>query len=178
MSRFQTQSVCLKPLYDYSHEVFPVNEDSTESRPTESSDKRSPPVWFWVISVVALLWYLMDTSALFMRIFMTDEAIKAMPENQRHLYQNIPLWVNIVFACEVFGGTLGCIGLLLRKKWALPLFAVSILGVLGQTSNIWFLTDAVSTMGAPAVVMPLVAILIGVGMIFLAKSAISKGWLQ
>ena len=75
-------------------------------------------------------------------------------------------------------GTLGCIGLLLRKKWALPLFAVSILGVLGQTSNIWFLTDAVSTMGKPAVVMPLVAILIGVGMIFLAKSAISKGWLQ
>ncbi len=155
-----------------------MNENSTETSATESSDKTSPPVWFWVISIIALLWYLMDMSAFFMRVFMTDDAIKAMPENQQHLYQNIPLWVNIVFACEVFGGTLGCIGLLLRKKRALPLFAVSILGVLGQTSNIWFLTDAVSAIGAPAVVMPLVAILIGVGMIFLAKSAISKGWLQ
>ncbi len=155
-----------------------MNEDSTETPTTESSCKTSPPVWFWVISVVALLWYLMDTSAFFMRLFMTDDAIKAMPENQQHLFQNIPLWVNIVFACEVFGGTLGCIGLLLRKEWALPLFVISILGVLAQTLNIWFLTDAISAMGAPAIVMPLVAIIIGTGMIVLAKSAISKGWLR
>ena len=155
-----------------------MNEDATENDATESTHKTSPPVWFWVISVVALLWYLMDTSAFFMRLFITDDAIRAMPENQQHLYQIIPLWVNIVFAFEVFGGTLGCIALLFRKKWALPLFIVSILGVLAQTSNIWFLTDAVSAMGAPAVVMPLVAILIGVGMIVLAKSANSKGWLR
>ena len=155
-----------------------MNEDSTENHATESSKKGSPPVWFWVISIVGLLWYLMDTSAFFMRLFMTDDAMKAMPENQQHLFQNIPLWVNIVFACEVFGGTLGCIGLLLRKKWALPLFVISILGVLAQTSNIWFLTDAISAMGAPAIVMPLVAIIIGTGMIVLAKSAISKGWLR
>lgn len=102
----------------------------------EASDKTSPPVWFWVISIVALLWYLMDTSAFFMRLFMTDDAIKAMPENQQHLYRDMPLWVNIVFACEVFGGAVGCISLLLRKKWALPLFVISLLGVLAQTSNI------------------------------------------
>ncbi len=155
-----------------------MNEDSTETSATESSDKTSTPVWFWVISIVALLWYLMDMSAFFMRVFMTDDAIRAMPENQQHFFQNIPLWVNIVFACEVFGGTLGCAGLLLRKKWALPVFVISILGVLSQTSYIWFLTDHVSTRGAPAVVMPLVAILIGVGMIVLAKSANSKGWLR
>ena len=155
-----------------------MNEDSSETRTTESSCKTSPPVWFWVISVVALLWYLMDTLAFFMRLFMTDDAIKAMPENQQHLFQNIPLWVNIVFACEVFGGTLGCIALLLRKNWAFPLFLISLLGVLAQTSNIWFLTDAISVMGAPAVVMPLVAMIIGTAMVFLAKSAISKDWLQ
>ncbi len=155
-----------------------MNEDLTETSATESSDKTSPPVWFWVVSIVALLWYLMDMSAFFMRVFTTDDAIKAMPENQQHFFQNIPLWVNIVFACEVFGGTLGCVGLLLRKKWAFPVFVVSILGVLSQTSHIFFLTDAVTTLGAPAVVMPLLAILIGIGMIVLAKSAISKGWLR
>ena len=155
-----------------------MNEDSTETSATESSDKISPPVWFWVISIVASLWYLMDMSAFFMRVFTTDDAIKAMPENQQHFFQNIPLWVNIVFACEVFGGTLGSAALLLRKKWALLVFVVSILGVLSQTSYIWFLTNHVSTLGAPAVVMPLLAILIGIGMIILAKSAISKGWLR
>ena len=155
-----------------------MNEDSTETNATEGSGRTSLPVWFWVISIVALLWYLMDMSAFFMRVLMTDDAIKAMPVNQQHFFQNIPLWVNIVFACEVFGGTLGCIALLLRKKWALLLFVVSILGVLSQTSYIWFLTSHVSALGAPAVVMPLLAILIGIGMIILARSAISKGWLR
>lgn len=155
-----------------------MNEDATETDATESSDKTSPPVWFWVISIIALLWYLMDMSAFSMRVLMTDDFIKAMPENQQHLYRNMPLWVNIVFAGEVFGGALGCVGLLLRKKWALPLFVVSILGVLSQTFHVYFLSDAISTMGTPAVVMPLLAILIGIGMIVLAKSAIPKGWLR
>ena len=155
-----------------------MNVDTTKTGAMECSDKTSPPVWFWVISIIALLWYLMDTSAFYMRVFMTDDVIKAMPENQQHLYRNMPLWVNIVFAAEVFGGVLGCVGLLLRKKWALPLFVVSILGVLSQTFHVYFLSDAISTMGAPAVVMPLLAILIGMGVIVLAKSATSKRWLR
>jgi hypothetical protein len=155
-----------------------VNDGATETGATESSDKTSPPVWFWVISIVALLWYLMDMSAFFMRVFMTDDAIKTMPENQQHLYRNMPLWVNTVFAGEVFGGALGCVGLLLRKKWAMYLFVVSILGVLSQTFHVYFLSDAISTMGTPAIVMPLLAILIGIGMIVLAKSAMTKGWLR
>ena len=155
-----------------------MNENAIETLATKSSHKTSPPVWFWVISIIALLWFLMNMAAFFMRLLMTDDVIKAMPENQQHLYRNMPLWVNIVFAGEVFGGALGCVGLLLRTKWALPLFAVSILGVLSQTFHVHFLSDAISTMGTPAVVMPLVAILIGIGMIVLAKSAISKGRLQ
>ena len=155
-----------------------MNDNSAETQTTQSSDTASPPVWFWVISIVALLWYLMDTSAFFMRVLMTEEAIKAMPENQQHLYRDMPLWVNIVFACEAFGGTLGCIAILLKKKWALPLFTISILGTLAQTSNIWFLTDAISAMGAPAIVMPLVAIIIAVAMILFAKVAITKDWLR
>ena len=151
--------------------------DVTEAA-TPGIHTASPPAWFRVIAVVALLWFLMDISAFFMRVLMSEDGINAMPANQQHLYRNMPLWVNIVFAGEVFGGTLGSVGLLLRKKWALPLFAVSILGVLSQTIHIYFRSDAISVMGAPAVVMPLVAILIGVGMIVLTKSAIAKGWLR
>jgi len=55
-----------------------MNEDATGSDAMESSDKPSPPVWFWVTSIIALLWYLMDVSAFFMRVLMTEEAINAM----------------------------------------------------------------------------------------------------
>jgi len=155
-----------------------MEEGVTEIDATERSDRNAPPVGFWVASTIALLWYLMDMSAFLMRVLMTDDVINAMPQNQQHLYQNMPLWVNIVFAAEVVGGVLGSVGLLLRKKWALPLFVVSIFGVLSQTFHIYFLSDAIDSMGASAVVMPLLAILIGIGMIILAKSAISKRWLR
>jgi hypothetical protein len=108
----------------------------TEAATTGTSHKASPPVWFWVIAVVALLWFLMDISMFFMRVFMTEDGLNAMPANQQHLYRNIPLWVNVVFAGEVFGGALGSVGLLLRTRWALPLFVVSIIGVLSQTFHV------------------------------------------
>ncbi|MFV1997954.1 MAG: hypothetical protein ACC641_08065 [Acidiferrobacterales bacterium] len=155
-----------------------MNINTTEANAIEGSGKTSPPAWFWVITIIALLWYLMDMSAFFMRVLMLDDFTNAMPENQQHLYRNMPLWVNIVFAAEVFGAVLGCAGLLFRKKWALLLFVVSILGVLGQTFYVYFLSDAISTMGTPAILMPLLAILIGTGMIVLAKSAVSRGWLR
>ena len=53
-----------------------------------------------------------------------------------------------------------------------------ILGVLSQTFHVWIRSDAISVMGAFAVVAPLVAILIGVGMIVLTKSAVARGWLR
>ena len=145
---------------------------------SDGSAGRLPPAWFWVIAIVALFWYLTDMSVLFMRVWSVDAIVKTMPENQRHLYRDMPLWVNVVFAAEVFGGVLGCIATLFRRSWALPLFVVSILGVLSQTFDIYFLSDAIDTMGTPAVVMPLVAIVIGTLMIVLAKSAIARRWLR
>lgn len=144
----------------------------------ENTNKTSPPIIFWVISIIALLWFLMDVSAFFMRVFMTEGTLMAMPEDQRQHFQNTPLWVNVVFAFEAFGGTLGCIGLLLRKKWALPLFIISLVGVVSQTAYIYFFSDAISIMGMFAIVMPLVAIGIGIGLTIFSSVAISKNWLH
>ncbi|PCJ36269.1 MAG: hypothetical protein COA75_08560 [Cellvibrionales bacterium] len=144
----------------------------------KDQDKISPSILFWVISIIAFLWYLMDMSAFFMRIFISEEALLAMSDNHRQQIQDTPLWVNCVFAFEVFGGTLGSVGLLLRKKWALALFVISLLGVLAQTTYIYFLSNSVALMGWMAIVMPLVAIAIGAGLIIHAKSSVSKGWLR
>jgi len=139
---------------------------SNSTRPGTDSPK--PPRWFWVVTVLALLWFLMDTSAFFMRVFMSDDTIATMPADQQHLYRDMPTWVNIAFAGEVFGGLLGCIALLMLRKWSWILFLVSLLGTLAQTTNIWLLTDAIDVMGTPAIVMPLVAIAITAAMLFLS----------
>lgn len=139
--------------------------------------KTSVPKWFWVVSTLALLWYLMDMSAFFMRTLMLQDMLKQMPNVQQNLYLSMPSWVNMVFAAEVFGGVLGSLCLLLKKRWALILYGISIAGVLLQTCYVYFLSDAISVMGTAAIAMPLVAIIIGTVMIFFTKSAISKAWI-
>jgi hypothetical protein len=135
------------------------------------------PKWFWVIASLALLWFLMDMSAFFMRTFMLEEMLKDMSDQQQSLYMNMPSWITIVFAAEVFGGVLASICLLLKKRFALFLYCISIVGVLLQTCYVYFLSEAVNVMGMSAIIMPIVAMLIGACMVVFTRSAISRSWI-
>ena len=139
---------------------------------------QSIPKWFWVISILALLWFLMDMSAYVMRTFMLQEMIVNMSEAHQRLYITMPSWVNAVFAAEVFGGLFGSICLLLKKRFALTLYLISLVGVLLQTSYVYFLSNAIKVMGTAGLIMPLIAIIIGLVMVVFSKSGISKGWLS
>lgn len=135
-------------------------------------------MWFKVVSCIALLWNLLGLMAFVMQITMSQEAIAALPENQQPLYDNVPFWVNVAFACAVIFGTLGCVGLVLRAKWALPLFIVSLVGVLVQNFHIFAISDAIAALGPTIAIMPVTVILIGFGLILLARAGIAKGWLR
>lgn len=47
-----------------------------------TSTTQKPPVWFWIISVLALVWNAMGIMAYLGRAFATDEMIAALPEEQ------------------------------------------------------------------------------------------------
>ena len=144
----------------------------------DTATAQKAPTWFWVVAIIALIWNLMGLAAFFGQVMMTPEAIAELPAEQQPLYENIPVWVNIAFACAVIGGTLGCVGLLIRKRWALPVLVLSLLGVLVQMSHSFFMTNAVAVLGPTALVMSLLVIVIGVLLIGFARFSISKGWLQ
>jgi hypothetical protein len=134
------------------------------------------PIWYWIISILALLYFLLDSMMFYSRAFMLEEYLEKMPE-QHALFSSMPAWVNYVFGLEVFGGLMGSLALLSRKKWAFILFGISLMGVLAQSSYLWFASDAAAVLGNAAIVMPIVAIVIGVVMIMISRSAISKEWI-
>lgn len=135
------------------------------------------PLWFWAIGILALLYFLMDSMMLYNRVFMPDELANSMPKLYG-LYQKMPIWVNGVYALEIFGGLMGALALLSKKKWAFILFCVSMIGVLAQTSYLWFVSDSIAVLGKPAIVMPAIAIVLGVILIMVSRSAISRGWIR
>ncbi|MBT8300192.1 MAG: hypothetical protein KJO63_02560 [Maribacter sp.] len=144
-----------------------------------NNDTKKPPVWFWIVSAVALIWNLMGAMAYLTEAFITDEMKAAIPAEQLELMENTPAWATAAFAIAVWAGVLGCIGLLLRKKWARPVLLLSLLGILVQMSYAFFMTNAVEVYGtAQGVVMPFLLLGIGVGLVLFAKSAQNKGWIS
>ena len=93
-----------------------------------------PTLWFWVLGVLALLWNLMGVSAYLMDAYMKDDVMAAFSEAQKAIFIDQPIWLTAAYALAVFGGTLGCVGLLLRKKWAIPLFLISLIAVIARTA--------------------------------------------
>ncbi len=135
------------------------------------------PRSFWIISGLFLVWNLMGVMAFVMQVTMSDEALAALPEAQRDLYLNTPGWANAAFAVAVFGGTLGCILLLLRKSWAVPVLILSLAGVAVQTFHAFFLSPALDVLGAGGLVMPILVTAGAIFLIWYARRARGRDWI-
>ncbi len=142
------------------------------------SDSNKPPLWFWIVSVLALLWNLMGVFSYLSQAYIGVEELEQMTQAQRELFEAQPAWVTGAFAIAVFGGTLGCIALLLRKKWAKPVFILSLLAVLAQFAYSLFLSNTVEVYGNTAIIMPIVIIIIAILLVMFAKKGAQKGWLR
>ncbi|CAL2101015.1 conserved membrane protein of unknown function [Tenacibaculum sp. 190130A14a] len=143
-----------------------------------SSESNKPTTLFWVIGIFALIWNAMGVMAYIGQAYMTNEMLAALPEAERALYENVPAWVTAAFAIAVFGGTLGCIVLLLKKKLAKSLFLVSLIAIIAQMSYNLFMSKATEVYGPGGMVMPIMVIIIGVFLLLYSKKCIEKGWLS
>lgn len=142
-----------------------------------SVGRHKAPIWFWALSGLALLWNLAGLSVFLMGFMVPVEKMFPDPEMQK-LASDSPLWYHIVFGTAVIAGTLGCVGLLMRAKWAIPVFVISLLGVIAQQCYMYFFSDTLKVMGGGAMVMPTMVLIICIALIWFAKRALSRGWLR
>lgn len=133
---------------------------------------------FWVVSVVALLWNLLGLLAFVAQVTMSDESISALPEDQQEIYRNLPSWIYIFFGIAVFGGVLGSILLLARTKLAIPVLALSLLGVVVQYGHMFFMTNTPSVMGAAAMVLPVLVVIVSIALVPFAMNCKKQGLLR
>lgn len=136
------------------------------------------PAWFKFVAVLALLWNLLGCIAFFSDLRLSPEDLAKLPEAQQALYAARPGWAVAATAMAVFGGALGSIGLLLRKKWALPVFVLSLLGIIVQDMGLFVLADGLRLAGPVAVVMQAVVLAVGIGLVLLSRKGIACGWLS
>lgn len=88
-----------------------------------------PTHWsFWVIGGLGLLWNLLGSLNFIMQ--MKADSLASMPEPFHTIVANRPGWATVAFALGVFGGAIGCILLMLKRKEAIYLFMASLAGII------------------------------------------------
>ncbi|TDU40042.1 hypothetical protein BXY82_2081 [Gelidibacter sediminis] len=130
-----------------------------------------PPVYFWVVSVIAILWNAIGVYNYLSHALMTQEELSALSKSDQTLYANLPVWYISVFAIAVFAGLLGAISLLLRKRWAYIFFFISFLAV--GLQQFYILTEV----NPRDIFLSLTIIVIAVFLVWFSKRAVSRKWL-
>lgn len=136
------------------------------------------PKWYWALAAFFLLWNLMGVGSFFQHTLISDEALAALPTAEQDLYGSYPIWTKVVFAIAVFGGIIGSIGLIMKKKWAKTAFIVSLAAIIPQMIHNLFFTKAREVYGPGTEVMPILIIVFGIFLVWFSTFGIKKNWLR
>ena len=140
--------------------------------------KTKIPMWFWVVAVFFLLWNLMGVSSFFTHTFISNEVLDALPIAEKELYESYPLWTKIVFAIGIFGGLLGSIGLVLKKKWSKLSFIISLCAIIPQMIYNVFVSKSMEVHGTVSIVIPIMVVAFGIFIVWFSEFGIRKSWLK
>lgn len=97
-----------------------------------TANSNKPPIWFWIVSVIALIWNGLGVDGYLGQAYNTERYRNAFTEEQLEIAASLPSWITGAFAIAVFAGLFGSLGLLLRKKWAYSLLVLSLIAVIAQ----------------------------------------------
>ncbi len=134
-----------------------------------------PPVLFWIISGVFLVWNAIGLMFYYGQVTMTSEFMVAnFTEAQVALMESTPVWATAAYATAVNAGVIASLLLLLRKSWAKPLFLVSLAGVLLQDFDAFVLSDVIGAWGTSALYLPIVVLVICGAEIWYSRSVADR----
>lgn len=133
------------------------------------------PRWVIWAAIASLLWNLFGVAAFIMQATMSPEALSSLPPDQQELWGDMGIWTWIAYAVAVGAGTLGAIGLILKRKWAAPLFLVSLVAIIVQFS--YPLGYALGRDLMHLMIFPAFILLVAIAQLLLARSGLIKGWL-
>lgn len=138
---------------------------------------KKPPLWFVVATVIALLWNAAGLVAVLTDLRLSAADIAALPADQQALYAARPAWSIVGSLFAVAAGTLGCLLLLLRKRWATMVFAISLVSVIVQDLGIFIVAGAGKSGHPVPFVLQGLVLLVAIALLLLARSANRKSWL-
>jgi hypothetical protein len=129
------------------------------------------PGWLRIVAGLGLLWNLYGVYEYLMTVGVVSGANAAAAGA-------MPAWATGAFALAVFGGALGCVGLLMLKRWSKLLLILSLLCVIALDVWSFALSGAGASMPPAEMGVTAAVLVVAILLAWLSFSADSKGWLS
>jgi hypothetical protein len=137
------------------------------------------PAHLWIVGILALLWSAFGCFDYLMTVTANQTYLGKMPADQIAYMNALPGWLTAMWAIGVWGGLLGSLLLLMRSRYAVWAYALSLIGAVVGLAYQLFMTEQPASMKAGAMaVMPWVIILICAFLLRYSWTAEKKGLLR
>lgn len=135
------------------------------------------PKWFLPAVIIALLWNLMGCAAYLSDAMLSAADVAKMSDAEKAMVAARPLWAVGATAVAVWLGALGCLALILRKSWGVPLLWLSLIGVVAQDIWLFILAPDTGLVNGTVYGLQGLVLAIAVTLVWLANKAKAAGWL-
>ena len=95
------------------------------------------PLHFWILAGLSLLWNAFGAFDYVMTNTRNPAWLANFPAKMRQYFDAMPTWATAAWALGVWGSFAGSVLLLLRSRFAVAAFAVSLLGLAASTLYQW-----------------------------------------
>lgn len=135
------------------------------------------PTWFIATAVILLLWALAGVASFAAHMFVGEEMAAQQSAWDLTYFRALPAWFAWDYALATLAALAGAVALLMRSRFSVPLYVLSLVGVVIQFGYVFAGTDLLAHKGAAATVpFPLFIALMGVVQIVFARLAAKRGW--
>ncbi len=132
------------------------------------------PRHLWVVGILALLWNAVGAFDYLMTQTRNESYMGQFTPEQLEYFYGFPAWVVAFWALAVWGGVLGALLLLLRRRLAVPVLLVSFVSMVVTSIHNFLLSDGVDVMGGSGVAFSAAIFVIALGLWLYARAMARK----
>jgi hypothetical protein len=137
------------------------------------------PAHIWIIGILSLLWSAFGCFDYFMTNTKNHAYLAQLPTDQLAYMDSLPAWLTGFWALGVWGGLAGSVLLLMRSRYAVWMFALSLIGAIVGLGYQMFATQMPASMKTGMMsMMPWLIIAVAAFLLWYAWTAEKKGLLR
>jgi hypothetical protein len=133
------------------------------------------PLHLWIVGIVALLWNLFGAMDYVMTETKNEAYMSKFTPEQLEFFYGFPAWLVAFWAIAVWGGVLGAVLLLMRKKLAVPVLLASFVCMVVVAIHNYGFAGGVDILGGFGLFFSAVIFVISLVLVIYARTMAKKG---